>query len=210
LHIYLVLLMAATAAGGALSAPSGLNVIPTADIYDPGVASLEFETDGQSRIFGRGHHSFVLFQVGTAQNLEVGADKCMGHRRESVLLNAKYRLWEGSGGHSPVATGIQNVGQGHVAQPYVVGGWGFGGATRSHTGVISVDGRLKPMLGLDHTWRTLAFQTDWVGGGENSLSIGVAWTVHPAVVATYAMLLPNAGSSSRGHLLNVQYVVPLR
>lgn len=189
--------------------PSGLNVVPTADIYDPGVPSVEYQVEGEGRLFARDCSNLVLVQLGVARGLDVGVDKCVDSSGEAYLFNAKYRLREGEGSRPALAAGIQNLGRGQVAQPYLVGGWGFDRPLRAHAGTIALEGALKPMLGADYTWKSLTLQADWVGGRENAASVGLTWAPHPSMTTTYAIFIPNRGGGSRGHMLNVQYLMKL-
>lgn len=194
---------------GVHAAPNGLNVIPTADIYDPGVASLEFQTEGEGRLFGQDCDDLALVQVGVARGLDIGVDKCMDSSDEPYLFNAKFRLREGEGSRLALAAGVQNLGEGEGAQPYLVGGWGFNRPLRAHVGTIAMEGALKPMLGADYTWESLTLQVDWVGGLEKPASVGLSWAPHPSLTATYALLIPKDGGVKSGHVLNAQYLVKL-
>jgi hypothetical protein len=195
------------ASAAALAAPGGLNVIPTVDVYDPGVLNLEYQTEGAGRLFGRDCRRLVLTQWGAARGLEVGLDKCVSEPGEPVLLNAKYRLREEADRRPALAVGLQNVGRGQAAQPYLVAGWGLDRPTRRHLGAIRLEGGLAALVGVDYTWKALTFQADWVSGRENAASLGVSWALRPNVTVTYAAFLPNAEGGPGGHLLNLQWLI---
>ena len=204
----IVALWLAALSAGALAAPSGLNVIPTADVYDPGVPSVEFQSEGEGRLFGPEYGSHALVQCGVAHGLELGMDQCVSDGGPA-LFNGKYRLLDGEGSRPAVAIGMQNLGHGQVAQNYVVTGWGFGRPLRAHLGAISLDGAVKPMAGADYTWKSVTLMADWVAGPENTSSIGISWAPQANMTATYSLLLPNAGEGLAGHVVNVQYLMKL-
>ena len=63
--------------GQALAAPSRLNIIPTADVLDRGVISLETESAGAGRLWGADCDRFALFQTGIGNGIELGVDRCL-------------------------------------------------------------------------------------------------------------------------------------
>lgn len=75
LAVAVVMWLAALPAAVA-AAPGGLNVIPTAGVYGPGVVSLEHQAQGEGRLFVRDCGDLALVQVGVARGLGIGVGKC--------------------------------------------------------------------------------------------------------------------------------------
>ncbi|MGQ9525458.1 MAG: hypothetical protein ACUVTZ_11555 [Armatimonadota bacterium] len=197
------------AVGEVWAAPAGLNLIPTADFYEPGSVSLEYQTDCEGRLFGGQQARYVLLQAGILPGLEVGLDKCVTRDGGPFVVNAKFRLM-GPGARRPaLAVGVQNVGAGQVGQPYVVCGVGFDQALRGHMGAISIDGTVRGMFGVDYTWRRWTFQCDWVSGEDNAAGIGISFNLGSGLYVTYSLFLPNARGRETGHSVNLQRILTL-
>ena len=196
--------------GEAWAAPAGLNLIPTADFYEPGQVSVEFQNDCDGRLFGSQQSRYGLLQIGLLPGLELGVDKCVNNGEEPFVANAKLRLRKGSGWRPALAVGVQNVGSGQVWQPYAVSCVGLGRMLRGHIGAVSIDGAVKGMLGIDYTWKRWVFQGDWVCGRDNAAGIGISLDLGSGIYATYSLILPNARGGATGHSINVQRIMTLR
>lgn len=198
------------AAGSAFAAPAGLNLIPTADVYEPGQVSLEYQSDCNGRPFGGQQARYSLLQVGLVPGLEFGVDKCINDGEEPLVANVKYRLKSGSGSRPAFAVGVQNVGGGQVCQPYAVGCVGMDRALRGHFGAIAIDGAVKGLLGVDYTWKRWILQGDWVSGRDNAAGIGVSFDVGAGIYVTYSLFLPNMRGGSTVHSINLQRLIALK
>ncbi|MGC8833910.1 MAG: hypothetical protein ACP5R4_07620 [Armatimonadota bacterium] len=192
-----------------LTAPNGLNLIPTADVYEPGIVSLEFQTDAEKRPFGTAQTRYALLQFGVAPGIEFGVDNCINKAESSPLLNAKFRLWNHTRRRPAVAIGVQNI-CGSTAQPYLVAGFGLDNPFRFHIGTIAVDGAKRGLLGIDYTWKRFTLQGDWISGKENALGLGISWCVQNGINLTYSWLIPNASEQPALHLFNIQYILRAR
>jgi hypothetical protein len=192
-------------AASAQSAPSGLNVIPTVDTYEPGMTSLEYQMDGEHRWFGSGCGRSMLTQFGFGAKAEVGFDHCMSEGGETAF-NVKYRFLERTAARPAFALGIQNVRRHANAQPYLVAGQNIGAVLRGHAGMIDLEGRARAMLGADATWGSLTLQSDWVSGRENYATVGFSYALRPDMTVTCSLGRPNSGGGPTIHAINVQYI----
>lgn len=184
----------------ALAAPSGLNVIPTADVLDRGVLSLETESAGAGRPWSDGCDQYNLLQIGLGNGVEFGIDRCVDS--SSVWLNAKWQVAK-----DPAAAAIGIQGAGEKAQPYLVVSK-ESPLARVHGGFIGMEGRWRWMLGLDKALGDrIALQADYVSGRENSLSLGMALTLNRTLAVTFARSLANSGQSGSGHIINLAWLI---
>lgn len=193
-----------------LAAPNGLNLIPTADVYEPGIISLEFQTDAEKRPFGAAQTRYALLQFGVAPGIEFGVDNCINKSESSPLLNTKFRLWNHTRRRPAVAIGVQNICGGSTAQPYLVAGFGLDNPFRFHIGAIAVDGAKRGLLGIDYTWKRFTLQGDWISGRENALGLGISWSVRSGMNLTYSWFIPNSSEPPAWHSFNIQYVLRAR
>ena len=199
--ISIALLLLVVSVAGA--APSGLNLIPTADILDPGALSLELESAGSGAVWGEEASHAQLLQVGLGYNLEVGLDHCLN--APDTWFNLKWRLWSASEEHGAVAVGIEALGSDGGAQPYVAACTGTG-AHRFHAGAMHLDNRMRWMLGYDHPlsdWGV--FQMDYISGAENAFSYGLAANLGSALSLTLAHVVGNSSATGNGHLVNLAW-----
>jgi hypothetical protein len=194
----------------ALAAPNGLNLIPTADVYEPGVVSLEFQTDAEKRPFGAAQARYMLLQFGIAPGIEFGIDNCINESGSSPLLNVKFRLWNHTHRRPAVAVGVQNVCAGSATQPYLVAGFGLDNPLRFHMGAIAIDGAKRGLFGIDYTWKNITLQGDWISGKENALGLGISWSLRSGINLTYSWLIPNASEQPNWHSFNIQYILRSR
>jgi hypothetical protein len=190
------------AGSSVFAAASGSNIIPTADIYDKGTFSLEYQSENNNRFLavGGGCDDFALLQFGLTERLEAGVDRYIDD--SDTVFNAKYIAARSD--KTPVAVGLQDVGHGFKPQLYIIGGIGFDRPLRAHAGAIRLDGSNEAILGMDVTRGDFTFQADYISGHENDAAIGLSWG-YRAFVVTYSLVFPN-NSGSTGHILNLQYI----
>ena len=122
---------------GAMNAwpsPTGLTVIPTADLLEPMTGSIEFEAAGRQVPFGGDCGRCILFEIGLPQGIEAGIDTSISSN-EGPWLNAKWLVLGETAVVPAVAVGLQNVGEDTVAEPYLALAKHVGNA-RVHTGGI--------------------------------------------------------------------------
>jgi len=188
----------------AFAAPSGLNVIPTADVLPAGGVSLETEFTGADLPVDGECDGYLLAQVGLGGGFEAGVDRCFDGSK-GTWLNVKYRFSAESKGPPAFAAGIQNVGTGSDSQPYVAASKSLGGA-RVHFGMISIEDEVQGVLGLDRALsKQLTFQADYISGADNSVSIGGALLVGETLTLTAVRLISNSSSAENGYFLNVAW-----
>ncbi|MHB9035506.1 MAG: hypothetical protein ACYC64_02485 [Armatimonadota bacterium] len=192
----------------AVCAPSGLNVIPTADVLGKGVMSLETESDGNGRPWGDDCDRFALLQFGVGNGIEMGADQCLND--SNAWINFKWRVRNESNGSPAVALGTQAIADNGRPQPYVVTTKSLG-KLRLHTGVIDIDRKFRWMLGMDHPLGgRIAFQADYISGNENSMTYGVAVSLSNSLSLTLAKSVPNGTDTGNGHVVNLAWTMPLK
>lgn len=194
-------------AGVAAGAPSGLNIIPTADVLAAGEMSLEHEMTGQGRLWGDDSDSFGLLQFGLGRGIEVGVDR--GFDPRDWWGNAKWQVQPEDAGKPAVALGIQGLSDGDRAQPYVVMTRSLN-ALRLHAGAIVIEDDLRWMAGTEVPLGThLVFQADYTSGRDNSWSYGVAAALSDNVSLTVAHRLGNSGAVDDGYIFNLAWSVRL-
>jgi hypothetical protein len=187
----------------AIGAPSGLNVIPTADILDSGVVSLETESTGTGSPWGGDCNSFTLLQFGMGYGIELGMDKCVND--SDSWINFKWRVRDEAGAFPAIAFGTQAISKGDRSQHFAVATKSFG-KCRLHTGVIGIDRSIRWMLGANRPISgRLTFQTDYINGDENSSTFGVALALNGSLSLTVARSLGNSVDAGDGYIVNAAW-----
>lgn len=189
-------------------APSGLNIIPTADVLDKGVASVEIESDGIGRPWGGDCDRFALLQVGIGWEVELGVDRCLDD--PDTWVNFKWRARGESGSLPAIALGLQAISKGERPQPYIATTKSLG-ATRLHAGAVDVSRRLRWMFGIDRPLCGLVtFQADYVSGDENSSTYGIAINLSNSLSLTLARSIGNTADTGNGHIVNLAWTTSLK
>lgn len=167
----LVLCAMLPACGTAAAAPTGLNLIPTADMLEAGTASLEIERDGYPGLFRSDCESYLLFQAGLTDRLEAGFDLYHSGGSTCPALNAKYLLAP-EGRLPAVAAGILEVGKGLRPVSYIVLS-SDAGIFRLHGGAARSAGSTHALVGGEYELRRgLYLLADWQAGDEGYASAG--------------------------------------
>lgn len=197
--------------GAVRAAPSGLNVIPTADILPIGEISLEGEFTGERPLPSIAGEFALESQVGITPRLEAGIDLALGTGSlgQYPLLNAKWLLLPESRRVPAVALGVQNITLEQSPQPYLILTRTLG-KTRLHAGAIYISPSTVGMAGIDHLLsKRLLFQADYTGGEvEGFISAGFVSELLPRVALNYALTVPSEGGAV-GSILNLSYVMHL-
>jgi hypothetical protein len=172
------------------AAPTGLNLMPTADLLAAEEAVSEFEVDG-ARLFDSECSQWALLQVGVSDRVEVGVDRCFDGEKDT-FGNAKLLLArEGRG--PAVALGVQNVAPGAQAQPYLSLAKDVGRA-RLHLGAIRLDGRVEAMAGIERgIGDRLTLLLDHVTGDGAATGVGLSVNVAPGLSLTAARIFVHIG-----------------
>ncbi len=192
----------------ATAAPSGLNVIPTADILDKGVMSLEFESAGSGTPWGGDCDNFALLQFGVGYGVELGFDHCTNH--PDHWLNVKWRIRDESDTLPAIAIGTQSISVGDRHQPFAICTKCFG-SLRGHAGFIGLDSKARWMAGVDHPLSIrFTVQADYISGHENTASFGIAATLTDNLSLTLARSLGNSADVDDGYIVNVSWSMAVR
>ena len=199
--------MATLLAVGVLSAwagPTGLTVIPTADVLEPATGSLEFEAEGRRTPFGGDGDSSMLFEIGLPQGIEAGIDTSITSS-EGPWLNVKW-LVAGETQYSPaVAIGLQGIGQNTTAESYVAVSKDVG-KVRLHTGGIRTGHHFYGMVGAEvQVGPRLTASADAVSGHAGTTSVGLGWEISDTVTVAGARILADAGNDR--WYLNIGYTL---
>lgn len=163
-------LLAALVAVPALSlaGPTGLNLIPIADVLGHREFLFMNGTYGTEWRVTRKYTNVALPEVGLFDRFEVGLDNdYLGN----TVYNGKFQFYKDS--HSALAVGVQNMKEG-TATPFVVGRYDFNGF-RVHGGWMQ-DNTDRMIAGLDcpTPWDGTAM-FDYISGPEGSVWAG--WSV---------------------------------
>ncbi len=170
--------------------PTGLTVIPTADVLGPATASLEFEAEGRCVPFGGDCDRFVLLQIGLPRSLEAGIDICI-NSSEGPWLNAKWVMMNETLRFAAVAVGLQGVGKDTTAEPYLALSRDAG-SVRLHTGAIRLDHHTSWIFGVESSLGPgLAVCGDYVSGTAGTASLGLSWEISDTVAVAAARIFAN-------------------
>jgi hypothetical protein len=199
LSIGLVLLCA----HAAHCAPSGLNIMPTTDVLDPGVVSLETESIGPGTPWSADAAVGLLFEIGLGNGWEAGVDHLFDSG--NTWLNVKYRVCEESEARPALAVGLEAIGADAGIQPYLTASKSLG-ATRGHLGMFGIGRTNRAMLGLDRPLsRRVTFQADYVSGAPNALTYGLEINLNDTVALTIARANANSAETEDAYIVNLAW-----
>ncbi len=196
-----VLLIAATAISST-ACYSGLGVIPTADVIEPGRYGVELQIDG--RLDGVTSDTRVLdFEYGLCPRIEAGIDFDISTESDSrELLNAKCQLLSDSGSTPAFAVGVCNVGKSIKSSPYAVATHDFT-ALRSHLGLMRIDGNNRWFVGIDRAITDkITCMADYTNGSDNFASLGGSYQFNQHIGVLAAIMLPNDNAGDTGYTLH--------
>jgi len=190
----------------AWAGPTGLTVIPTADLLEPATASLEFEAEGRHVPFGGDCDRFVLSQIGLPQRLELGIDGCVTSS-EGPWLNAKWVMMSETLRCPAVAVGLQSVGKDTTAEPYLALSRDVG-RIRLHTGAIRLEHHTSWIFGVESSLDPgLAVCGDYVSGTAGTTSLGLSWEVSDTVSVAAARIFANNSEEEDNWYFNIGYAI---
>jgi len=106
--------------------PTGLNVIPSADILPAGNIRIGYESDGNKQPFDNGHVQYLYTQVGIRDRLEAGVDLYDVGGAKVSTFNAKLLLTPERNHLPELSVGVLNVANGISPGAYLVGTKNFG------------------------------------------------------------------------------------
>jgi len=203
-----ILIMIALAVAPPPAFPTSCNIIPTADMLDPGSVRLEFENDGYPRIGGADSISYVFTQVGVSPWLELGIDRYDLSGEAENSLNLKVRIADERDSTPAVALGAMDIMEGCASTCYGVATRSFG-RFRLHAGYIHADYSKGLMLGCDHELlRDTYLLADRMPGSENYLTLGLYREFGNRWAVTLTCGLAN-GDETNLTAINLSYTFPL-
>jgi hypothetical protein len=199
----LFIIAALLLAQAAHCAPTGLNIIPTADVLDPGVVSLQTQSIGAGTPWASEAATAVLFEIGFGKGWEAGLDHPLDD--PDTWGNIKYRLWEETKARPALAVGLEAIGADIGIQPYVTAYKSFG-PTRVHFGAFGVGRANIGMLGLDRPLTDrLTFQGDYLSSRNDALTYGLVFDVSSTVSLTVARVQANSADVEDTWLVNAAW-----
>lgn len=186
-------------------APSGLSSIPTTDVLESGTVSIETESNGSGRPWGRKCDHFSLLQVGLGKGVEIGVDRCLNN--PDHWLNGKWKVVDETAKRPAIAFGMQAVSDNESSQPYLVISKSLS-VVRAHAGVIKLDGRLRNLYGVDYTLnKRMTLVADRINGNGNSLTYGLAVNMSNRFSMTVARTKGNSAEINDGYIVNLSYLI---
>ncbi len=188
--------------GVGFCSPTGLNVIPTADVLDKDVFILETPCSGGLR-FGPEGDSYALLQIGVGKGMEIGLDQREMNGHIDAWLNAKWRCLEEDGVRPAVAIGVKNFSKDTKKQPYLVMSKSLK-LGRLHAGIIKIEDVSRMMLGFDKTLnQKLAVQADYISGAENRFTAGFRMQIGKAATLWAARSFPNSSAGEPEYFIRL-------
>ncbi len=202
----IVAVMLAVGVSTVWAGPTGLTVIPTADVLGPATASLEFEAEGRRVPFGGDCDRFVLLQIGLPQSIEAGIDTCI-NSSEGPWLNAKWVMMNETLRSPALAVGLQSVGRDTTAEPYLALSRDAG-SVRLHTGAIRLEHHNSWIFGVESSLGPgLAVCGDYVSGGAGTASLGLSWGISDTVSVAAARIFANDSEGEDNWYFNLGYAI---
>ncbi len=194
------------ACGLAQGFPTSLNIVPTADILEPGQARIELENDGYPSLLKGDSERYLLMEFAATNRFEMGADLYQIEGRDTWALNGKYQLLAESKALPALAIGAIDLGQG-LKPGYFAAAAKDIGRFRLHAGGITDGGKVHPMAGLEYPLsESLCLLADWIEGGGNYRTVGLYKTLKGDVTAiNLAIGFPNASGDEKLVLVNVAW-----
>lgn len=159
----------------AWSAPTGLVVIPTADVLDPDTACLDWFHEGTDVFQGDEMDSFLGLQMSWDERVEFGVD--MWHEgSDGPWANIKWQVVAEDEGKTPaIALGMQGVADGYKPSYYAVASHQLADNLRVHFGATYADEVTLGMVGVEvpvNSIEGLTLCADWVSSGDGMASVG--------------------------------------
>jgi len=172
------------------AAPTGLNIITTADMLGDGEVALEYQNDGL-RLFSSECNQWTLFQVGLLDRFELGVDRCF-EGDQGTFGNIKALIQPENGSRPAVALGVQNLGEGSSSQPYLVLARDVA-KSRLHVGAIRVEDETEAMFGIEYQLaEPVLLSLDGITGRQNFTGAGVAVELPYGLSLSLARIFANS------------------
>ncbi|MGI5817231.1 MAG: hypothetical protein ACOX9R_03920 [Armatimonadota bacterium] len=155
--------------------PTGLNVVPTADVQPEGRLSIQLEVARDATAHDDDPRWSLLAQIGLPHRTELGVDLADLQSDALWLLDAKWQVVEESDDHPAVALGLLDINRGPERGYYLAGARHIGsGALRAHAGVLRVNDTTAGMFGaeVEVAPRTV-MMIDLITGADGRSGLGV-------------------------------------
>ena len=188
-----------------LACYSGLIIIPTADMVEPGKYAIEPQFDGA--LAGPSVDTRIVnSQFGLSPRLEAGVDFDLSDDAEPrVLGNFKYLVAPGSKRAPAIALGVWNAGSRIRSSLYVAATRDYG-SLRGHFGVMHIEGNNCWFVGADRALTDrITLMADYTSGKENFSSVGFNYQFKDDFGAMAGVLFPNAGDEDAGFSLHLVF-----
>ena len=213
--------------GTAWAAPTGLNVIPTADLVPFRQLSAVLQNGntvlrGGSSVF-RQPEPVPQFEAGLPWNLETGLDLVPADRPEDYRpqVNLKWRLLDEGYRWPAVAAGVSQLGVGFTPNYFLVASRTINyqqiqyqkfrahhrniklRGIRAHVGILRTGNAWRALLGTDIELSDhFVLYADWISGSENAVSLGGVLVINRENSITAAALRGNTEDRVSGLLVN--------
>lgn len=181
----------------AVACPTGLNVMPTADVLDAGALNIQLELTGETSPLDGERAWALLTQLGLPGRVEVGVDLEELQGDAQLLFDAKWQVIEESDISPAVALGLLDINRGSERGYYVAAARSIGdGTVRGHAGLLHTDAATAGMLGAEvEVAPCTVVMIDWITGPDGQTGLGV----ERALGAQYGLhLFFTADNATRG------------
>ena len=170
-----------------LAVPTGLNLMPTADVLSPGQIRVDYESAGGGQLYVPSGEALAGVEGGSPLGLEAGVDQAGS---PGLAYNAKWRFWSNGVIMPAIAIGIQGYQTGETAQAYLVATKpllptsllsiaGVKADLRLSAGVMRHDSSTAIMYGASGSLGPFTLKADHINGsdsGKNGDAVGASWT----------------------------------
>jgi hypothetical protein len=195
-------------AGPVCAAFSGLTLIPTADVMDPGQVCVDYQVDGPFPV-GSGPEAVLLnTQYGVGSRVEVGIDFDLSEGAPTgAVFNGKLALLPVETGLG-VAVGSFNAGEHLVPTTYGVATLDLG-RLRCHLGVQDSPEETGVLSGLDvSVSEQLQLWAEHISGDEGASALSLSYQFGPRWGISLAWQDPNEAGADNSYSIHAGCVLP--
>jgi len=187
-----------------MGAPSGLALMPTADLVPDREYVAELQVDG-SLESGTADTRFINLQLGLTDRFEFGVDyDASDDTSEPWLGNAKLLAYRSGEGNALLALGFRNLGDEEKPEGYAVSTW-TRGMLRAHLGLTySEEREADAVLGFDYEWSPGWWgYGEWTSGRENAGAVGVNIPLPGPFDLMTGIIVPNDSADEVGYTVHL-------
>ncbi len=203
-HARWIATIAALISCRAPASPSGLALIPTADLVPDKEFVAELQLDGSAEHFDTDTR-FINFELGLADRIEAGVDyDASTETEEPWLFNAKLLAAKNEAGTALLAVGLRNLGAEGEPEGYAVATCGCGDL-RGHFGcTCSEERNLDGIVGFDYEWCDgWWLYGEWTSGPENAGAAGVNVPLPGLFDLMTGIVIPNTSADDVTYTLHL-------